>query len=96
MATDLLPEEILPTDFVIECPHCKEPILIEKLNCCIFRHGTFKCNGKQIDSHAKKELCDFYIKKKLIFGCGKPFQIIKNTESKNNDDKFIAIVCDYI
>jgi len=84
------------TNLVVECPHCKDPILIEKLNCCIFRHGILKENGKQINPHAPKDLCDFYVKKDLILGCGKPFQVIKNENSKNNDDKFIAIICDYV
>jgi hypothetical protein len=84
------------TNIVVICPHCKEPILIEKLNCCIFRHGVLKINGKQIHSHAPKDLCDFYINKQLIFGCGKPFQVIPNENSKDHDDKFIAIICDYI
>jgi hypothetical protein len=84
------------TNLVVECPHCKEPLLIETLNCCIFRHGVLKPNGKQIDAHAPKDLCDYYVKKKLIIGCGKPFQVIPNENSKDNDDKFIAIICDYI
>ena len=33
-----------PIDFIVECPHCKNPVLIEKLNCCIFRHGILKHN----------------------------------------------------
>ena len=52
-----------PIDFVVECPHCKNPVLIEKLNCAIFRHGSLKSDGQQIDPHASKELCDYYIKK---------------------------------
>jgi hypothetical protein len=83
-------EKDLQLDIIIECPNCKQPILIEKLNCFIFRHGILKSNGQQIDSHSSKELCTFYIKKDLIFGCGKPFQIVKN----NNE--LVAILCDYI
>ena len=30
------------TNIVVECPHCKEPVLIEKINCCIFRLNHFK------------------------------------------------------
>ncbi len=85
-----------PIDFIVECPHCKNPVLIEKLNCCIFRHGILKHNGTQIDPHSSKDLCDYYVEKQLIFGCGKPFQIIPNENSKNNDDKFITVICDYI
>lgn len=84
------------TNIVIECPHCKEPVLIEKLNCCIFRHGSFKNTGNQIGPHTNKYLCDTYITNNLIFGCGKPFQVIVNINSKNEDDKYIAIICDYI
>ncbi len=80
-------------NLVVECPHCKEPVLIEKLNCRIFRHGALKSNGEQINAHASKDLCDFYIKNDLILGCGKPFQVILN---KNDNDEFIAIVCSYI
>jgi hypothetical protein len=78
-------------DLIILCPHCTEPILIEKLNCCIFRHGILIASGRQIDPHATKELCDFYIEKKKIFGCGKPFKIVKNI-----DNELVAVVCEYI
>jgi hypothetical protein len=84
-------QEEISQDIVIFCPHCKDPILIEKLNCCIFRHGTMKSNGQQIDPHALQELCEFYVEKNMINGCGKPFQIIKN-----NYNEFIAIICGYI
>jgi hypothetical protein len=82
-------------DFVVECPHCFTPVLIEKINCAIFRHGTLKSNGQQISPHALKELCDFYIEKDSINGCGKPFQIIINPDPKN-DNNLIAIKCEYI
>ena len=47
------------TNIVVECPHCKEPVLIEKINCCIFRHASFKNTGQQIGPHTEKKLCDF-------------------------------------
>jgi hypothetical protein len=25
---------------VVICPHCNEPVIIEKINCAIFRHGV--------------------------------------------------------
>ena len=79
-------------NLIINCPHCLEPVLIEQLNCCIFRHGVFKTNGNQICPHSPKEKCDYYIQHNLIHGCGKPFKIIKQEE--NNECK--AIICDYI
>ena len=54
------------TDICLFCPHCKELVLIEQLNCCIFRHGILIESGKQIDPHASKELCDYYIEKNKI------------------------------
>jgi len=75
---------------ILECPHCKEYIIIEQINCGIFRHGIFKNNGQQIEPHSPKELCEHYIKNDLIYGCGKPFKI-----SINNNIFFIEI-CDYV
>ena len=86
----------LEKDIVVHCPHCLEAIVIEQLNCCIFRHGTLKTNGQQIDPHASKELCDFYIKNELIYGCGKPFFISKDIKNNVITDEWIAINCDYI
>ena len=51
---------------VLTCPHCNEFVLIEELNCCIFRHGVFIENDKQIDPHCSKELCDYYVNNKKI------------------------------
>lgn len=89
-------EDTNTVNLVVECPHCKEPVLIEKLNCCIFRHGVLKNNEKQIEPHASKDLCDYYVKNDLIYGCGKPFKVILNENSINDDDKLIAVICDYI
>lgn len=75
---------------VIICPHCNFSIIIEKLNCGIFRHGILKSNGKQIDPHSSKELCDFYIKNNLAYGCCKPFRIIQCR------DGYVVETCNYI
>lgn len=76
--------------FIFECPHCNSYIYIEKINCGIFRHGVFIKNNKQIDPHSSKKICDSYINDNLIYGCGKPFQIIKIR------DKYKIIKCGYI
>tara|TARA_E500000178_G_C16338479_1_gene452208 strand:+ start:126 stop:377 length:252 start_codon:yes stop_codon:yes gene_type:complete len=77
---------------IISCPHCKDYIYInlKELNCHIFRHGVYKNNNKQIDPHLNKNECDRLFNEKLIYGCGKPFQLIK----ENNEYK--TIICDYI
>lgn len=61
---------------VMICPHCEDFIIIEKLNCGIFRHGVCKETYKQIDPHLSKEKCDLLVDNQLIYGCGRPFQIL--------------------
>ena len=78
-------------NIIVCCPHCNENILIEELNCCIFRHGVFTKNKLQINQHAPQQLCEYYIKHNMILGCGKPFKIVK----KDNVE-YIAVICDYI
>jgi DNA-directed RNA polymerase subunit RPC12/RpoP len=77
-------------EFYINCPHCNDIIIIEKLNCRIFRHGIYKDSNKQINPHASKDECEQLIKNNEIYGCGKPFMI----ETHNNIHK--VIVCEYI
>jgi len=72
------------------CPHCKDYVLIEQLNCKIFRHGSIKLTGQQIPPHSNKQICDYLYKNNLIYGCGKPFEIIINNNSLETR------VCDYI
>jgi hypothetical protein len=75
---------------VLICPHCNEFIIIEQINCGIFRHGTLKSNNTQINPHASKEECEYFINSDLIYGCGKPFRIIQK------EDNFFIEICEYI
>jgi hypothetical protein len=75
---------------IIICPNCNDYIVIEKINCGIFRHATLKTNNAQINPHASKQECDYYINNELIYGCGKPFRIIQE------GDKFVIQICEYI
>ena len=77
-------------NIILTCPHCNSQILIEQLNCKIFRHGIFKANNTQINPHSSKQDCDYYINNNLIYGCGKPFKIIE----LNNE--FKTEMCEYI
>ena len=63
------------TNFIVCCPHCSQPILIEQLNCGIFRHAMMKSTGQQIDPHSPKPVCDSLVENNQIYGCGKPFKI---------------------
>ena len=84
-----MPEAL--TNIVVSCPHCNVIILIEQLNCKIFRHGVLKSNNTQIDPHMSKKDCDDCINNNLIYGCGKPFKIVEN---ENNELK--PVICEYI
>ena len=77
---------------IVNCPHCKEYVLVylKEFNCKIFRHGTLKKTLKQIEPHLSKEKCDLLKSKDLIYGCGKPFKLVKK------EGKTIAVICDYI
>jgi hypothetical protein len=76
---------------IITCPNCDNIIIIRELNCCIFRHGIYKKTNEQIDPHLSKEKCDILIKNDLIYGCGKPFEIIIQ-----DDETWIVKKCYYI
>jgi hypothetical protein len=78
-------------DIIVICPHCQIPVEIEQLNCKIFSHVTLKHNGQQINPHETKEVCEYFVDNNLIYGCGKPFQIIENEKKE-----LVAIICEYI
>jgi hypothetical protein len=78
-------------ELIVDCPHCKEFVVIEKLNCHIFRHGVIKETGKQMEPHAPKNVCDELVANNQIFGCGKPFKVVKK-----EDGTYISEICDYI
>ena len=78
------------TNFEIKCPHCGDIIIVEQINCAIFRHGILKSDFTQIHPHLPKFKCDELSIGQLIYGCGKPFKVVKI------DNKYVAIVCDYI
>lgn len=76
----------------LQCPHCQGNIIImeSEINCGIFRHAIYKSSGQQISPHAPKEECDKLIEQNEIFGCARPFQIIKNNE------QWTIQICEYI
>lgn len=78
--------------YSFECPHCKVMIIVyeKELACCIFRHGTYKKDNNQINPHLNKEECDRLYENNLIYGCGKPFEFIKDGKNSRVE------ICDYI
>ena len=80
---------------LLQCPHCDETVQVfeKDIKCGIFRHGILKKTGKQIPPHAKKPYCDRLAKQKLIYGCGKPFQVKVTT---SNPPTYKSSICGYI
>ena len=75
---------------IVVCPHCNCEIIIEEVNCQIFRHGAYKTTCEQLPPHASKDECDKASANDEIYGCGKPFRI------DLVEGKWIATVCEYI
>ena len=75
---------------IVVCPHCSNEVIIDEINCQIFRHGMCKTTGLQLAPHASKEECDKAVQEDTIYGCGKPFRI------DFVGDKWIATQCKYI
>ena len=51
-------------------------------------------SSHKIPPHLHKEECDRLVQENLIYGCGKPFQLISKQE--NNITYWSAIKCGYI
>lgn len=87
-------EDISSDEYIIcNCPHCNSQIqfFLNEINCHIFRHGIMKDTLKQIDPHLNKEECGILYATNLIYGCGKPFQLVKNEQNQ-----YVTTICDYI
>ncbi len=79
-------------DILVVCPNCEGLVEILQINCGIFRHGIFKETGEQINPHASKEYCDDIVAKDLIYGCGKPFQLVMDV----NESVYKTMLCEYV
>lgn len=85
---------------MVICPHCYEDIIIQEneINCAIFRHGILKENYQQIPPHSTKQVCDMLAQRDLIYGCGKPFKLIKHSQTyvTYTGKRYSVEICDYI
>lgn len=80
-------------DICVTCPHCRAPIMVyvKDINCAIFRHGVMKDTGQQIDPHSSKVVCDELAREGRIYGCGKPFKLVRKDSVTYESE-----VCGYI
>lgn len=62
----------------VVCPHCRLPILImsNEINATVFRHGSLKESGEQIDPYTSNDICKQLSKNNKIYGCGKSFTLV--------------------
>ena len=58
---------------IVECPHCNMGIVVDALNCGVFRCGVWKDTGLQINPHMSEDECRDAIGN--VWGCSKPFRI---------------------
>lgn len=78
---------------IFNCPHCNDFIHVyeNEINCTIFRHAIYKDNYEQINPHTPKSECNRLASENLVYGCAKPFRILKN-----NENKYYIQICEYI
>jgi len=68
----------------MDCPYCKTKIILEKINCGIFRCGIYQLkNGKfrQLPKHGSKNRIDTIKNKYKVYGCGNPVKYHKKTKT---------------
>ena len=72
-----------PIEF-LQCPYCQAymEIPIKDINCAIYRHAIIKATGQQLDPHAPKDVCDRLARQGMIYGCGKPFRVKRDTQNR--------------
>jgi hypothetical protein len=70
----------------IECPHCQYIILIEDINCRIFRHAVYKDTFEPVNPHASEEECKRLLSSDAVIGCCKPFKL---------NEQNIPEICNY-
>ena len=68
--------------YIFFCPHCESliQVLENEVNCQIFRHAVRKSTGEPVNPHLPKEQCDSLVEQNLVYGCCKPFKLIRNSQ----------------
>lgn len=73
------------SDMIKTCPVCFQFVVIEQINCNIFRCGVFKDTFEYIPPHTSKEQIELWKKAGRIWGCGTAMELVNNE----------LAVCDY-
>lgn len=101
-----VPKDMTASDmgYHVLCPTCNGGVWIpfNEINCGIFRHAVYKCNGQQIPPHASEPECKRLLEQGLVEGCAQPFRVepVLNQElidgSMEIETKYRAILCPFI
>lgn len=67
---------------IVTCPWCNVEIIIEKINCAIFRHAVYKISFEQVPPHLAEIECKLAISQDLVWGCCLPFEILNEKATK--------------
>jgi len=89
----------MSNDYIIfKCPHCSLYIEVNKtqVNCGIFRHAIYKQTHANVNPHLSKDQCDLLVMRNEVYGCCKPFQLIRQGQTGSDGNNFIVSICDYI
>jgi hypothetical protein len=78
-------------ELTVTCPHCQAYVVIEAINCGVFRHGMFILSGTQMPPHASQSECEAHILNKTIYGCGKPFCVQRTAQGA-----YETRICGYV
>jgi len=79
---------------VFACPQCGGTVVVQRseVNCKIFRHGVFRATGEPVPPHASEAECSEWTKTESIWGCGKPFHLVPDSDT----GALVAKTCGYI
>jgi hypothetical protein len=77
-ATDRTVTKLDGGHLFFSCPNCGGSVFVERgqTNCKIFRHATYKANGRQVPPHSSKATCDSLLARVLVNGCARPFRLV--------------------
>lgn len=88
----VMEDSVCRSSLIMTCPHCLEYVYVrrQELNCRIFRHGVYKQTFDPIHPHTPKSECERLVRENLIYGCGKPFEVVLD-----HQNQMIVQSCDY-
>lgn len=83
--------------WIVTCPHCSTPVVIEQVNCAIFRHAAWRTTLEPVPPHATKTELETWASEGKIHGCARPFRLIpRPRQAPSEAIEYEAVACDYL